>query len=228
MLYCQSILCFKTVVFDNQKLGATMRIIETGIGLITIAMLLSGCQTAVQGPAQSVASVIAAPMEPAPLAYAAPGTKISYSGISNRGSRDRTIEILEPEDARGQYRNPNGSTGSTYPGCFFCGGTRAIEEDKYVALWPLEVGKEVTFVRTRANGGRSQITITVSGTETVTTPAGTFDTYVLTGKIKNIDGIRWSASLTDWWAPSVGWIVKKRTKESDGDFLKLEVTQIAS
>lgn len=207
-----------------------MRFYKFGIGLIFVVTTLPACQTAVQGPAQSVASVVVAPMEPAPLAYAAPGTKISYSrkGVNrgNRSSVNRSIEILETETARGRYKRPDGSTGSIYPGCFACGGDRQIEEDKYAALWPLEVGKEVTFLRWRAAGSKSQITIIVSGTETVTTPAGTFDTYVLTGKIKNIEGNRWSASVTDWWAPSVGWIVKKQTKETDGDFSKLEVTEI--
>ena len=129
-----------------------MRLTKFGIGLIFVVATLPACQTAVQGTGQSVASVVAAPMAPAPLAYAAPGTKLSYSWVSNRDSKSQTIEILEPEGVRGQFKNPNGSTSSLYFGCFACGGTRVIEEDKYAALWPLEVGKEVALVRTRANG----------------------------------------------------------------------------
>ncbi len=73
-------------------------------------------------------------------------------------------------------------------------------------LYPLEVGKTVSF--TRNWGGQSWTDrITVAGTERVEVPAGTFDTFVLLRQSEQV-GSDWRAEQRNWFAPELGWVVR--------------------
>ena len=81
-------------------------------------------------------------------------------------------------------------------------------------LFPLEVGKSVGFVR-RWGGGAWRDRIEVQGTERVSVPAGTFDTYVLLRRSEQIDS-DWRAEQRSWYAPELGWVVKFEGYNSRG------------
>jgi len=81
-------------------------------------------------------------------------------------------------------------------------------------LFPLQVGKAVSFVR-RWAGGAWRDRIEVQGTERVVVPAGTFDTYVLLRRSEQIDS-DWRAEQRSWYAPELGWVVKFEGYNSRG------------
>ncbi|WP_299621393.1 hypothetical protein [Pelagibius sp.] len=73
-------------------------------------------------------------------------------------------------------------------------------------LYPLEVGKTVKF--SRVWGGQTwRDEITVSGTERIEVPAGTFDTFVLLRQSQQ-EGSDWRAEQRSWYAPDLGWVVR--------------------
>jgi TIR domain len=81
-------------------------------------------------------------------------------------------------------------------------------------IWPLAAGKQVVFVATR--GDKSwRNTIRVLHRETISIPAGTFETYVVEreerGLTHHFDGV-----YTYWFAPSVGMIVKSSLRVVEG------------
>jgi hypothetical protein len=73
-------------------------------------------------------------------------------------------------------------------------------------LFPLQVGKAVSFTR-RWAGEAWRDRIEVLGTERVTVPAGTFDTFVLLRVSEQVNS-EWRAEQRTWYAPELGWVVK--------------------
>lgn len=73
-------------------------------------------------------------------------------------------------------------------------------------LFPLQVGKAVEFTRNWA-GEAWRDRIEVTGSERVTVPAGTFETYLLLRRSEQI-GSDWRAEQRTWYAPELGWVVK--------------------
>jgi hypothetical protein len=81
-------------------------------------------------------------------------------------------------------------------------------------LYPLEVGKGITFTRSR--GDRTWLDeILVVGTDSITTPAGSFDTFVVRRRSKAPDD-SWRAEQRNWYAPALGWVVKFEAFATDG------------
>lgn len=73
-------------------------------------------------------------------------------------------------------------------------------------LFPLQIGKAVSFTR-RWAGQAWRDRIEVIGTERVSVPAGTFDTFVLLRVSEQLDS-DWRAEQRTWYAPALGWVVK--------------------
>lgn len=90
--------------------------------------------------------------------------------------------------------------------------TGAITEYQ-VLKWPLTVGEEHTYEAAGDN-----VHVKVEGVEKITVEAGTFNTYriVLTGTwhnhIDNYASGPWQE--TDWYAPSVGFMIKTERSDS--------------
>jgi hypothetical protein len=84
--------------------------------------------------------------------------------------------------------------------------------DKLAALWPLKVGNQAWFVSnsvsTDGYPGSWYETYTVTGRQTVTTPAGRFDTYVIEWEETGREGNGYRAKNTYYFAPSFGYFVK--------------------
>ncbi len=163
--------------------------------------------------------------DPARLTYAPAGTRIVLSNSVNGQVSQTQISAGQPLGAQGAFVRGDGSQGGFYPGCWSCGAPMVIEEAKYAALWPLETGKTVSFLRTAPDGQKARVVIRVAGTQTVEIPAGTFDTYLLDGRVENLTGPRYSAQVRAWWAPGPGWVVKAEGGDSQGSTLSSEVIE---
>ncbi|HUF87943.1 MAG TPA: hypothetical protein VMM59_11230, partial [Thermohalobaculum sp.] len=97
------------------------------------------------------------------------------------------------------------------PFCYRCGHPRdeRIELERYRALWPLEVGRSVTFQRQRLSDGAVWVhAVTVTGTETVDTDFGPVETFVIEETVTGAGGNRWQAARTQWFSPQLGWSVR--------------------
>lgn len=163
--------------------------------------------------------------DPARLSYAEQGTGIRLVNTANGKTSETIITAGQSSGLRGAYTGANGQTGGFYPGCWGCGGQMQIEEDKYGALWPLETGKQVTFLRTAPDGQQARVVIRVAGLDEIETEAGRFEAYMLDGRIEHITGPRYSAQVRAWWAPGPGWVVKAEGGDSQGSTLSSEVAE---
>ena len=159
------------------------------------------------------------------LSYAPPGTRIALRNSVNGEITEESITAGSPNGPRGAYMGEDGTAGGFYPGCWGCGSDMVIDEAAYQQLWPLETGKRVVFLRTAPDGQKARIIITVDGTERVTTPAGTFDAWVLDGRMEQVTGTPYSAQVRAWWAPGPGWVVKASGGDSRGNTLTSEVIE---
>ncbi|MEM7506327.1 MAG: hypothetical protein AAF415_06245 [Pseudomonadota bacterium] len=195
-----------------------MRVLHGRIFGLAVLAGLAGCTP--QGLDSSGAGA------PAPLDYADPGTRITLANQVDGVASETEITAAPPLGLQGAFTRADGSTGSFYPGCWGCGAPNRIEEDLYAALWPLETGKQVTFLRTEGDGTQARVVIRVAGVERIETRAGRFDTYLLKGQISNITGARWSAQVDAWWAPEPGWVVKAEGSDSAGRSLLSEAVTI--
>jgi len=91
-------------------------------------------------------------------------------------------------------------------------------------LFPLEVGKKVTFYREPALG-RTSDTVEVVRTETLSLPIGEVDTYVIETTSKQVSG-PWVGTATVWYAPSVRWQVRWIITDTAGDRRRRELIAI--
>lgn len=164
--------------------------------------------------------------DPAQLTYAAPGTRIVLTNVVDGTTSETRITAGQPNGSRGTYTRDDGATGGFYPGCWGCGGEMQIEEGIYSSLWPLETGKSVSFLRTSPNGDKARVLIKVAGIETIETPAGSFETYMLDGRTEHLTGARYSAQVRAWWAPGPGWVVRAEGGDSRGSTLSSTVIEI--
>jgi len=164
--------------------------------------------------------------DPARLIYADPGTRITVANTVNGATRETTLTAIWSLGARGKYRDEDGREDSFLPGCWGCGDGTELDEDAYAALWPLEEGKAVRFLRTGRDGEVAEVEIRVAGRQSVTTAAGTYEAYLLDGRIENRTGPTYSAQVRAWWAPAPGWVIKAEGGDSRGNTLSSEVTEV--
>ncbi len=91
-------------------------------------------------------------------------------------------------------------------------------------LFPLEVGKKVSFYR-QPRAGRTQDTVEVVRTETLTLPFGSVDTYVIQTTSKVVSG-NWVGKATVWYAPSLRWQVQWEITDNAGDKRRRQVIEV--
>ncbi|MEM7423974.1 MAG: hypothetical protein AAF334_09640 [Pseudomonadota bacterium] len=161
--------------------------------------------------------------DPAPLFYAPPGTQLLLRNTIDGEAKTQQIAVEPPRGPRGAYRDSDGRSGGFYPGCWGCGGEALIQEEAYRALWPLETGKQTTFIRRTPDGVEARVLIRVAGVQVVRTEAGTFQTFLLDGRIEHLTGPRFSAQVKAWWAPDPGWVIRAEGGDSGGSTLVSEV-----
>lgn len=186
----------------------------------TVMALLAG----LAGCAQPGALNTSGRGDPARLIYAPAGTQITLANVVDGQTSQTQITVAPPSGFRGAFTRADGTQGGFYPGCWGCGGAMRIEEDAYAALWPLETGKSTGFLRTAPDGQKARVVIRVAGNQVIETPAGTFETYLLEGRVEHLTGPRFSATVRAWWAPDPGWVVRAEGSDSAGKQLASEVT----
>ena len=190
--------------------------------LAVLLLLLAACSE----PQKPVGLDRTGSAAPARLDYAPTGTVITLVDTENGESSETRITVAPSIGFRGAYTTVNGSAGGFYPGCWACGGDNLIEAVKYAQLWPLETGKNVSFLRDSPDGLKARVLIQVTGSETIETQAGIFDTYVLDGTVEHLTGPRYSAKVRAWWARNLGWVVRAEGGDSDGYVVSSEVTSV--
>jgi hypothetical protein len=153
------------------------------------------------------------------------GTNIVWQGESHRGSSTSRNVFTGVEGFKITFKRGGAEEDAWIPFCYGC--TRnVIDMEAYGGLWPLEVGKSVSFRRKREDGSREWAhIIKVVGTESVTVGAGSFDTFVVEETATSI-GRNWRGTSRFWWAPSVGYIVKQEIEENEGAWSRAEVTEL--
>lgn len=159
-------------------------------------------------PESQLASAVASPrvaVDQNGIAVAGTQFDMSFGGFARRATQSWTV--LPVSLPKMSFQRPEGNESAMYPGCYACRETTRIDEQEYAKLWPLAVGNSVSFDRVKKGGARARVSISVVGTERVTTIAGDFDTYVIMGTIRARNGRKFGTA-THWWAPEVGWVVK--------------------
>lgn len=91
-------------------------------------------------------------------------------------------------------------------------------------LYPLEVGKTVSYFR-QPRAGRTEDTVTVLRTETLSLPFGTVDTYVIQSRSRLVSG-SWVGIATVWYAPSLRWQVQWEITDNEGDNRRRQVVEV--
>lgn len=188
--------------------------------LLGALLVGAGCQMTAEppGPATTDPATTAEGPALAPAAFEPPGRGSIVMGHRADGTIEKTRVLAT--DGFAMTLERAGERITRLPFCHGCGDPRAqpVEMDRYEALWPLEVGKSVTFQRRRARDGAVWVhTVTVTGTETVATEIGPFRTYVVEERVEGAGGNRWSGRRTQWHAPELGWPVKAEWQGPDGD-----------
>ncbi len=126
-----------------------------------------------------------------------------------------------------RYRNEYGNELRQIRFCTYCeNALNTFEKDKYLALWPLETGKRVTYLRKRKSQDLAwQHTVTVLGTETIDTGFGPVDTYVVREDMAAVFRT-WQGTRTHWWAPSIGYAVKAIRTDNKGYSSEVRVVRV--
>ena len=166
-----------------------------------------GTQTSVPSNAQTrTVEIATAAAQPAPYRPAPLGTYIETSAdqrtvIAQSGYTTTTDINGRPDTSVAMLTDGLGGAGQVFPA------------DAPAQLWPLQVGKSVTF--SYAAYGPLTVTASVLRTETITVPAGTFYTYVIERRLHPNSEFRQDIA-TYWYAPSVGSVVKFAEKKPVG------------
>jgi uncharacterized protein DUF3108 len=136
----------------------------------------------------------------------APGTVI-------KNSSGGQLTFAEANGLRCDYTDETGQKRERY--ALFADGYGPLARKEIDALWPLKVGKTVSFqVRETISvnyGGSApdrQEDFVVNRQERVTVPAGTFDTFVIDWTEQETGPNPTGALVTLWYAPGVGYVVK--------------------
>lgn len=165
----------------------------------------------------------AAALDPAPFSPAPPGTELTWK-VPHTG-RTFTHVVQLPHGFAWRYLRSDGQQGEWVPFCHYCKRVDVYDETAYAKLWPLDVGKKVTFRREHFGTGREwENVIEVTGTDTVTLPFGTFEVYVIEATSRRIGG-PWNDRGTYLYAPQLGWYVSVRYYDSDGERIDVDLIE---
>lgn len=179
---------------------------------MSLRSVLGALTGAVLGIGLSLSAQAGPDLPPALFDPAPAGTEQSWRNIDS-GETGNSV-IGSPNGYRIHWEwEGDERTGMFF--CFHCTGRAPAPEDEYAELWPLEVGKSVSFYRRRAD--RSwKTTITVTGTETVEVEnIGPVDVYVVEYKSSAV-GRSWKGEAVSYYAPSLGWNVRSHLTDTEG------------
>ena len=152
-------------------------------------------------------------LAPAPFDAPPEGTRLVLEDLINGGTASGEVTALDGYilgwTSQGQTAK---SVTHFCPDCLQAG--IGADGGPLAQLYPLEVGKGITFTRSRGDLTWHD-EILVVGTDSITTPAGSFDTFVVRRRSKTPDD-SWRAEQRNWYAPALGWVVKFEAFTTDG------------
>lgn len=152
-------------------------------------------------------------LEPTSLQVAPPGTKMVWRQLDGSKIERGIIGPVEP-DLLAHYLW-EGRPSSMYFFCIGCAGDDVqFDHAEYESLFPLEVGRSVSFRRTVEQWSWTNA-IAVTGTERLSLDFGDVDTFLLVSETQGLDN-PFHARNDIWYAPSVGWNVQFRYQDSRG------------
>ena len=104
---------------------------------------------------------------------------------------------------------------SWYAGFFYV--ANQVDPSSVEAIWPLQVGKTVTFEE-RAGSDAWRHTVSVVRVEDLATSAGTFSTVVVEERVESLTAAQGNLDVTKtyWYAPSARWILKRDFVQKSG------------
>lgn len=153
-------------------------------------------------------------LEPAPLTIAAPGTRMVWRRLDGRAIERGVIGPIE-QDLLAHYQW-EGEPRSMYFFCINCAGDEVcFDHAAYESLFPLQVGKSVTFPRS-VEQWQWINRISVVGTERLSLAFGNVDTFVVSCETLGQNN-PFHATNDIWYAPSIGWNVQFRYSNSRGE-----------
>ena len=153
-------------------------------------------------------------LDPAPLHIAPPGTKMIWRRLDGYATEQGTIGSMESDLlVRYQWEGE--------PCCMYFFGVRCAGDEvcfdhaTYESLFPLEIGKSVTFRRSIEQWEWIN-RVSVLHTERLSLEFGEVDTYVLACETQGQNN-PFHVKNNIWYAPSIGWNVQFRYRDSRGE-----------
>jgi hypothetical protein len=150
------------------------------------------------------------------------GTIVKWEGKKNGKYFKVEHHIGKSKGLLARWKS-NGKNYERY-GLISFGTPDTFDTSKVDPLWPLKVGNEVSYKRSKGNRSWND-SIKVVGTETINTRIGEFKTYVLQVDTEN-QNKKWSAKFKAWYAPKLGWAIKREYKDSEGNVAISEVVEV--
>jgi len=153
-------------------------------------------------------------LDPAPLHIAPPGTKMVWRRLDGYKTEQGIIGPVE-SDLLAHYQW-EGESSCMYFFCIRCAGDDVcFDHHAYESLFPLEVGKSVTFRRSVEQWEWIN-RISVVGTERLSLDFGDVDTYLLECETTGQNN-PFHVKNDIWYAPSIGWNVQFQYRDSRGE-----------
>lgn len=153
-------------------------------------------------------------LDPAPLRIAPPGTRMIFRRLDGYKTEQGIIGPVET-DLLAHYMW-EGKPCSMYFFCIRCAGDDVrFDHATYESLFPLEVGKSVSFRRS-VDQWEWNNRISVVGTERLSLEFGETDTYLLECETTGLNN-PFHVRNDIWYAPSIGWNVQLRYQDSRGE-----------
>lgn len=152
--------------------------------------------------------------------YSKPGTIVYYQdNTGGKVSQARNVILAPFDNGIGRYHTGDNKATAYLVACHACFVTgNRIDLSEYSAIWPLRIGKSAQFIRSNTAAQRERRyahTVTVAGTERITTKVGFYDTWVLDEKVEEIGG-NYRANRRVWFSDRLGWTVKLTFRANDG------------
>jgi len=189
--------------------------------IAALCFVVVGCQSSNPLPlAQAPAGAPQPSLPPSNYELADPGTVFVWRDLM-------TGEVVEEHVKEHSGRHMESNFGSRRSFAYVpnpWADNENTNEADIEPLFPLEVGRKVTFYR-QPPAGRTFDTVEVVRTETLSLPFGTVDTYVIQTTSKLVSG-NWLGRATVWYAPSVRWQVQWLIRDNDGDNRRRQVIEI--
>lgn len=162
--------------------------------------------------------------EGVPLKQLAPGTVFAFNSTFQGGSTTTvTIKRMEGVTIHQEQENSTGTklTNENVGFGATLGSSERMSDDereKVAQLFPLKVGN--TANSSHSGSGNfgvwsTQDKLEVTATEQMTVPAGTFETFVIQTSMRNSN---WYGNNTCWYAPEIGYCVKRRWASSSTSY----------